>query len=56
MDNWQAQAYAWVALYQLQKEGKEITPDKLTSEMTYLMDMKSETEIEKLKEKIERES
>lgn len=56
MDNWQAQAYAWVALYQLQKENKEITPDKLTDKMTYLMDMYSETEIEKLKEKIQREN
>jgi len=54
MDNWQAQAYGWVALYNLQKKNLEITPDKLTSEMIYLMDMYSEVEIEKLKEKIEK--
>lgn len=56
MDNWQAKAYGWVALYQLQNEGKEVTPDKLSGRMSYLMDMYSETEIEKLKEKIQRES
>jgi hypothetical protein len=54
LNNYQAEAYAWVALYQLQKENKEIAPDKLTSRMRYLMDTKSESEIQKLKEKIER--
>lgn len=52
MDNWQAKAYGWVALYQLQNESKEVTPDTLASRMSYLMDMYSEVEIEKLKEKL----
>lgn len=52
MDNWQAKAYGWVSLYQLLSEDEEINPDKLSGRMSYLMDMYSETEIEKLKEKL----
>jgi hypothetical protein len=52
MDNYQAIAYAWVAVYQLQNESEEITPSTVAKRMTYLMDMKSETEIEKLKQRL----
>jgi hypothetical protein len=52
LDNWQAKAYGWVSLYQLLSEDEEINPDKLSGRMSYLMDMYSETEIEKLKEKL----
>lgn len=45
MDNYEAMAYAVMALDELIKEGKEVTPQKLKARMTYLMDMNSESEI-----------
>lgn len=47
MDNYEAMAYALMALDELIKEGKEITPQKLKARMAYLMDMNSEAEIYK---------
>jgi len=51
MDNYQAVAYATMALHELIKESKEITPQKLKSKMLYLMDMNSESEIYKKAQK-----
>ena len=47
MDNYEAIAYAVMALDELIKEGKEVTTQKLKARMTYLMDMNSESEIYK---------
>ncbi len=47
MDNYQAIAYAVVALEELQKEGKKINNDTLKGRMLHLMDMYSESEIYK---------
>lgn len=47
MDNYEAIAYAVMALDELKKEGKDITPQKLKDRMLYLMDMNSESEIYK---------
>ena len=52
MDNYQAIAYAQVALSLLQKENVEITPKTLKGRMIYLMDMYSEREIEKVADKL----
>lgn len=46
MDNYQA-----IAVIQLQKESKEITPVTLKGRMLHLMDLYSETAIYKLYEK-----
>lgn len=51
MDNYQAMAYASMALLNLQKKNEEITVQKLRAEMIHLMDTKSESEIEKLFDK-----
>lgn len=45
MDNYEAIAYAVVALEELKKEDKELTPQKLKAKMLYLMDMNSESAI-----------
>ena len=45
MDNYEAIAYAVVAITQLQNESKEITPTALRGRMLYLMDKYSETAI-----------
>jgi hypothetical protein len=47
MDNYEAIAYACVAVRKLIKEKKEINESSLKREMTYLMDMNSESEIYK---------
>ncbi|BCZ46956.1 hypothetical protein psyc5s11_30230 [Clostridium gelidum] len=47
MDNYEAMSYAVMALDELIKENKEISPQKLKARMTYLMDMNSESEIYK---------
>jgi hypothetical protein len=47
MDNYEAIAYAVVALHELQCEKGEVTPEKLKARMLYLMDMNSEAEIYK---------
>lgn len=51
MDNYDAIAYAVVALDDLKKEGVEITPQNLKGKMLYLMDMNSESEIYKRAQK-----
>lgn len=45
MDNYEAIAYAVVAVSELNKKGKEITKRSITVEMVYQMDMNSESEI-----------
>lgn len=45
MGNYEAIAYACVALYQLNKEGVKVDELSLRSRMLYLMDMYSESEI-----------
>ena len=45
MDNYEAVAYAGIALAQLQKEGKEIKQDSLKGRMLALMDKYSEGDI-----------
>jgi len=45
MDNYEAIAYAVVALDELKKDGIDITAQKLKAKMIYLMDMNSESEI-----------
>lgn len=52
MDNYQACAYAWVAVYQLHQEKKEITPDVVSGRMAYLMDMYSPDEIEEIQKNL----
>lgn len=52
MDNYECLAYASIALYNLQKEDKEVTVQNLRAEMTYLMDMNSGTEIERKYDKL----
>lgn len=51
MDNYEAIAYAVMALDELKKEGNEVTPQKLKSKMLYLMDLNSESEIYKKAQK-----
>lgn len=51
MDNYEAIAYAVMALDELLKEGEEVTPQKLKAKMMYLMDMNSESEIYKKAQK-----
>lgn len=51
MDNYEAIAYAVVALDDLKKECEEITPQNLKGKMLYLMDMNSESEIYKKAQK-----
>lgn len=51
MDNYEAIAYALVALDDLKKEDEEITTQKLKGKMLYLMDMNSESEIYKKAQK-----
>lgn len=48
MDNYEAIAYACIALKQLQKEDKEVNEDTLKGRMLFLMDIKSEKEIYKM--------
>lgn len=45
MDNYEAIAYARVALRELKEENTEVTEQTLRSRMLYLMDMNSESEI-----------
>lgn len=45
MDNYEAIAYAVVAVDDLKNEGVEITTQNLKGKMLYLMDMNSETAI-----------
>lgn len=45
MDNYEAVAYAVVAVAQLQKENKEVNEENLRGRMLYLMDMYTEKEI-----------
>ncbi|MBN2619438.1 MAG: hypothetical protein JXR64_14105 [Spirochaetales bacterium] len=45
MGNYEAVAYAVIALKQLQQEVKEINEESLSGRMLYLMDMYSENEI-----------
>lgn len=45
MDNYEAIAYACVALDQLIKEGVEVNSANLRGRMLYLMDLYSESEI-----------
>lgn len=45
MDNYEAIAYAVVALNEIKKERKEINKQTLSGKMLYLMDMYSEKEI-----------
>lgn len=52
MDNYEAIAYAKVAVNELRKSGKEITERSIQREMIYQMDMNSESEILKKAEKI----
>jgi hypothetical protein len=52
MDNYEAIAYAKVAVNELRKNGKEITEKSIQREMIYQMDMNSESEILKKAEKI----
>ncbi|ABR33802.1 hypothetical protein [Clostridium beijerinckii] len=47
MGNYEAIAYAVVALFELQSEGKEVTPLKLKARMLSLMDMNTESMIYK---------
>jgi len=47
MGNYEAVAYAVVALKQLKNEGKEVNEIELRGRMLYLMDMYSENEIYK---------
>ena len=51
MDNYEAIAYALVALDEIKKEREEITPQSLKGKMLYLMDMNSESEIYKKAQK-----
>jgi len=51
MDNYEAIAYAVMALDELLKEGEEITAQNLKGKMLYLMDMNSESEIYKKAQK-----
>ena len=48
MDNYEAIAYAVVALEQLKQEGKEINNNTLKGRMLKLMDLHSESEIYKI--------
>lgn len=52
MDNYEAIAYAVVAVSELNKKRREITKRTITAEMVYQMDMNSESEILRKSEKI----
>ena len=52
MDNYEAIAYSVIAASELKKRGKEITMRSITTEMTYQMDINSESEILKKVAKI----
>lgn len=52
MDNYEATAYAVVAVSELNKQGKEINKQTITAKMVYLMDMNSESEILKKADKV----
>ena len=52
MDNYEATAYAVVAVSELNKQGKEINKQTISAKMVYLMDMNSESEILKKAAKI----
>lgn len=47
MDNYEAVAYACVALAELQKEGKDVNTNALKGKMLLLMDLNSAVEIYK---------
>jgi hypothetical protein len=51
MDNYEAIAYAKVALRELQRQKKEINEKTLGHKMLYLMDIYSEKEILKISDK-----
>lgn len=53
MDNYEAIAYALVALDEIKKEGEEVTSQSLKGKMLYLMDIHSESEIYKKAQKRE---
>lgn len=50
MDNYDAIAYACVALRKLQTDGMEITEETIKGKMLHLMDMHSEPKIYKMYE------
>ena len=51
MDNYQAIAYAVIAVKTLKKERRELTPTTLRGQMLHLMDLYTETEIYRRYEK-----